>query len=94
MDMQFQRKNNIQYISNLNVLEALFPYGLNFNLTDKQGKTILHDWVTYSKDFPRVKFALQHGANVNARDDTNRTPLSYVYDPKMKELLLSYGATL
>ena len=55
------------------------------------------NWELYSEEAERVKiirFLLEHGADVHAKDDNGRTPLYYCprYDREVLCLLKSYGA--
>jgi ankyrin repeat protein len=75
-------------------LEALLPYGLDFNQQDDEGKSLLHDWVKFRSNILRIEFAIQHGANVNARDNKGKTPLSYATNFEIRKLLISHGATV
>lgn len=63
----------------LDVLDTLLSYGADPNKTDITGKTALHHYVEspVSDIFicPAINQLLQHGANVNARDQNGVTPL-------------------
>jgi hypothetical protein len=49
------------------------------NLHGLNGLTLLH-YAAVRYNLPLVKFLVENGANVNARDDTGRTPIFYVTD--------------
>ena len=39
-----------------------------------------------------IRILLKNGADVNAKDDMGRTPLSRAQDPRVRKLLIEYGA--
>jgi ankyrin repeat protein len=61
----------------LKILQAFGPYKPNMNLPGKWGRTPLHEIARDALLAEFVEFAVKHGADVNALDDS-RTPPLYV----------------
>lgn len=58
----------------LNVVKSLVDSGVDINLSDEYGQSLLHAFVRdWHSDV--TLFAIRHGANVNAQDRFGRTPL-------------------
>ena len=55
------------------------------------GLTPLHWAVKDRKVFP-VRLLLEHGADVNARDNAGETSFQYAEQQEISQLLLEYGA--
>ncbi len=77
-------------------VELFCKYGLNINITNKSGNTLLHEILYYYDNFNLVKFLLDIGIDVNIQNSTGETALfhaiehgSYITD--IIELL-NYGA--
>jgi hypothetical protein len=73
----------------IHVLELLLRFGLDPNAHDHTGTSLMHEvQLMYS-----AKLLLQHGANVNIKNELLRTPLFYAIDrPELVEFLLEHGA--
>ncbi|MDO4551043.1 MAG: ankyrin repeat domain-containing protein [Planctomycetia bacterium] len=73
------------------LLEYLFDSGYDVNITNHVGRTLLHS----AQDPELVKFCIHHGADVNAKDRYQKTPLHYfrsIYGYEIVKLLLEAGA--
>ncbi|ANV98668.1 hypothetical protein BBW65_07595 [Helicobacter enhydrae] len=75
-------------------LEILLNAGLNVNLANHKGNTLLM-LAAYNNSFEVTKMLLERGAEVDKRNDRNQTPLAGVcfkgyYD--IAKLLVEYGA--
>jgi ankyrin repeat protein len=69
----------------------LLERGAVVDARDNRGGTSLHKAV----EMGRIRVArllLKHGADVNARDDPDKTPSQYTTQQEILELLSGYGA--
>lgn len=76
-------------------LEIMINAGLNVNLTNNKGDTLLM-LAAYNNSLDVAKMLLQKGAEVDKKNDKNHTPLAGVCFKgyyEMADLLLSYGAS-
>lgn len=80
--------------------EFLTELGANINISDKNGKTLLHT-AAENKDFKSAEFLIRNGSNTNAEmkteEDNNITPLMLAViasDFDMVKLLLENGASV
>lgn len=78
---------------------VLYPDILHYRNPEHHGATLLHLFVKRD-DHDMCRFCLENGADVDSRDDTGRTPLSYVSFPshdiaiEIIDLLLIYRANI
>lgn len=75
-----------------NQVELLLKRGANPNIKTKYLVTPLHK-AAYRGNIDMIELLIENGAEINERDDMDRTPLLMNTDPKIKELLISYGGT-
>lgn len=66
----------------------------NPNQIGRNGQSLLHHMATFegTMAFPLLKVLIEHGADVNAKDDSRKTPLHVHNDPDIVALLCSHGA--
>ena len=79
--------------ANRPALEALVAAKADPNIKDRQGRTPM--WGAVETDLETVKFLVEKGADVNARDQINSTPLLWAAGfgkPETVAFLLSKGA--
>ena len=78
------------------ILRLVIQKGADINAKGQHGFTVLHNAASYhqasDEHLESIKLLLKSGANVNAMNDVGRTPLSIAQDPKVKKLLIEYGA--
>jgi ankyrin repeat protein len=80
------------------VLKLVIGKGADVNAKSYFGGTALHTAVAVGLGvvpddrWESIKILLDAGANVNLKDDMGRTPLSRAQNPKVRELLMRYGA--
>lgn len=82
-------------VSDITMTKILIALGENVNDKDYMGFTPLHIAVAHHEDkiIPVVKFLIQNGADVNARDKTyDITPLHSVTNAKVAQILIEAGA--
>ncbi|MGI0407196.1 ankyrin repeat domain-containing protein [Helicobacter himalayensis] len=75
-------------------LKILLDSGLNVNLANEQGNTLLM-LATYNNSLTCVRMLLERGADVDRRNDKGQTPLAGVCFKgyyEMAKLLIEYGA--
>ena len=80
----------------IKVVQKLIEYDVNINAVNSAGFTPLH-WASYGrlKDGSIPRLLLKHGADVNARDDRDSTPLHEASESGALEValvLVEYGA--
>ena len=86
------------HFSNFHAILVLLSLGVDINIKDCEGETILHYAVAKQENqgnINLVKFLLIHGADVNCKDIEGRTPLFSAVSAdniNMVELLKSWGA--
>lgn len=92
----FKILDSLQNSEIKNYVELFCKYGLNINITNKSGNTLLHEIFYYYDNFNLVKLLLDIGIDVNIQNSTGETALfhaiehgSYITD--IIELL-NYGA--
>ena len=83
----------IHLFDNPDIVELFYRYGANFNLYDKDGKTILMESVSTSKNEKTLK-ALLDGSNINAQNKEGKTALMMCTTANVCELLISCGADI
>jgi ankyrin repeat protein len=71
--------------------QMLLERGAVVDTRDKRGLTSLHRAVEKGK-IQVVRLLLEHGADVNARGESGRTPSQYTRQQDILELLSEYGA--
>ena len=81
------------------MIEVLIQSGADIEARkDYMGWTALHDAARFSNWPWIVEFLLNHGADIQARDDSGNTPLhlavGFFHDPEVVELLLEHGADM
>jgi ankyrin repeat protein len=71
----------------------LLDRGARLNVHDNEGRTPLH-WAVQIRSIQFVRLFLEHGADVNARNKSDKTPSQLVStkDHEIVELLSEYGA--
>lgn len=79
------------------MVQFLIQKGANVNAKNEAGEAPLHILATVRghnvKPFlESIQLLLENGADVNSKDSKGRTPLSRASEPKVKKLLISYGA--
>lgn len=82
-------------VSDPELLDFFIRKGLSVEDRNKDGKTPLHiiaGELANPDMEPMIKLMLAHGADINARDLSGKTPLDYAFDKKMVALLKKYGA--
>ena len=67
------------------VAEFLLAKDIDPNVTTSNGQTALH-WTAYGPHVAVARLLLQHGANVNAKDAHERTPLQWALRTLASEL--------
>lgn len=75
----------------IDILRDLLEHGLDSNLADSGGTTLLHS-ACASCETESVRVLLEHGADVHSRDNEGRTPLHDAETIEQVELLLAAGA--
>ena len=78
----------------IKILERFLSLQVDVDILGKNDETPLHQAVMRDNEFT-VKFLLENGANVNAVNDSNTSPLFYAVGTrslKLIELLLRHGA--
>ena len=71
---------------NLKTVRLLVELGADVNATDsKFGNTPLHAWIIiYKKDLEMFQYLLEHGADVNKKNNSGKTVIDYINDKKLK----------
>ncbi len=90
MALDFARKGNKQ------TLKKMINHGLNKNLADEKGNTLLM-LASYSGQFECAKMLLELGTDIDKRNDRGQTPLGGVAfkgNLEMVKLLLKFGAKI
>ena len=64
---------------NLEVAKLLIEHGAKINEKIEHNKTVLIDALVENNDYELVKYLLQQGADVNAKDDEGIPTLFYIY---------------
>lgn len=86
---------NVNYPEDISILLNVF--NLNPNSTNSRGQTALHEAVI-SNDEPTVtdtiKALLEHGVNINHRDEENRSALHFANSIEVAEFLIDHGANI
>jgi ankyrin repeat protein len=72
------------------VVHLLARAGLNLNLQDNGGNTVLHE--AYEEDI--AKALIQEGANVNIRNAEGETPLLSNFSAEVAKMLVAAGADI
>jgi ankyrin repeat protein len=72
------------------VVHLLAKAGLNLNLQDNEGNTVLHG--AYEEDL--AKALIQEGANVNIRNADGETPLLSNFSAEVAKMLVAAGADI
>lgn len=93
-DINYKDKNGrspIFYTNNPESIKWLIKNGVNLNIKDVNGQTVLHKHVQESH-INLAKGLIKYGADVNIVDNRKLPPLAYAKNVKMMELLLSNGA--
>ena len=88
MSFDFARENDTKSLT------TLLDYGLNVNLSNHKGNTLLM-LASYNNNFEATELLLQRGAEVDKKNDKNQTPLAGVCFKghfAIAKLLLEYGA--
>ena len=80
-------------------IKFLIKCGFQINAPLNDGGTLLHimtikDSYGDRRGYRILTYLLEHGADVNAVDDSLKTPLHYVANVKTLELFLKYGADI
>jgi len=86
---------------NTDIIAALIHHGLDLDLRDRSGQTLLHIACKNAQDLPIIQLLLQKGANPNASDVQGDGPLHHLASQSYGDgvaidqaarLLLLYGA--
>ena len=65
-------------------ISCLLENGADPNITDDQGRTPMHIIAQKGVGKNQVQLLIEHGANINARDVADKTPLDYAQKAKRK----------
>ncbi len=77
--------------NNKKAAEELLNKGADKNIIiDKESNFLINSVISGSSEM--AAFLIENGANVNQKDQMNRTPLHYVRDKNMAKILLNAGA--
>jgi hypothetical protein len=79
------------YYGYVEFMRILLANGLDINITDDTGLTALHGAVVCSR-MKSTRFLIEHGANINALDAHNYTPIMYCGNREIYKYLLDNGA--
>lgn len=76
------------------IMKLLIKFGANVNMKDNDGDTALHHAVFFIGDEKVINTLIAYGAEINARNCKNKTPLGVTTFLQMKtrELLIQKGA--
>lgn len=88
---------------NLDVVKLLLAAGADINPHENRQLTLLHiivapwrhgrhSWCTKTQVLEAVRFLISVGADVNARDCCDKTPLQYVTEIEMARILIDAGS--
>jgi|GEM_PF-5162350 len=83
-------------VENLEMLEFLKDYNLDYNQKNKGGYTILH-WAVESENEKALIFLLENGADIDIQDNKGLTPLHYAIKKRNEDLIrlfIKKGASL
>lgn len=79
----------------LNYIKCLFLMGADINKIDSYGDSLLHSACCWGNDKQTVQWLIEHGLDINLKNDNGDTPLHCAYDSQcyeIIELLISFGA--
>ena len=90
-----QRKQDTDFLkivksNDLKAVEALIKSGRDPNTRDTAGRTVLMEAARYSTP-EMVSFLIQHGANVNDRNDYGETALMVTRNTEIARILIAHG---
>ena len=85
---------------NTKIIKLLFSYGAEINRTDKYGQTPLHiavdisidgavqtDGVQGDESIDIILCLLEHGADITAKDNKEKSPLDWAYEYKSEKII-------
>ncbi|AAR83496.1 CNPV150 ankyrin repeat protein [Canarypox virus] len=75
------------------IVDILLRNGADLNITNNYHFTPLHEAV-FTSHWLTVKKLIYHGANINAKDETGKTPLHYSRNKQITKLLIQHGADM
>ena len=78
------------------LLNLLVKYGADINIKDKYNNTLLHDdYINcYDEHFEEfLKALINLGFDINSRNSSSLTPLSFCENRKIKDILIKYGGS-
>lgn len=84
-------RNN--FLGFVRIIEMLLRKGASVNSPNKRGRRPLHYAAEINKFWPEIfRLLLSHGADVNAVDEEDATPIFYVENAMILEMLIERGA--
>jgi len=84
----FYRYSYYSRSNNFNILKYLIDQGIDLNIEDHEGKTVLF----YITDERQVIYAIEHGADVSHQDHEGRTFLFYMTNFSIIKYAIEHGA--
>ncbi|MBI9107812.1 MAG: ankyrin repeat domain-containing protein [Spirochaetales bacterium] len=71
----------------LKTVRLLIELGADVNAVElKFGNTPLHAWViSYKNDLEMIQYLIEHGANVNIKNNLRKTVIDYANDRELKD---------
>ena len=71
----------------------MLEHGAEVNVSGNCEYRPLH-WAVQRNDTTIAEALIAHGAEINPRNRSGKTPLALATDPQMREMLLSHGAVV
>ncbi|QGM48782.1 ankyrin repeat protein [Magpiepox virus] len=75
------------------IVDILLINGADVNITNNNGYTPSHKAV-FTSNWLTVKKLIYHGANINAKDETDKITLHYSRNQQITKLLIQHGADI
>ncbi len=77
----------LHFAKNIETVRLLVELGADVNAADiKYGNTPLHTWITvFKSDLKMYQYLLEHGADVNKKNNSGKTVIDYANDKKLKD---------